>query len=97
MNQLWRVYIILCENNSHYTGVSTDYLRRFKEHSTGKGAKFFRIAKPVKFLWVSEEMDKSKAFRLEAHLKSGTRSRRIEILRERGVSEVELEQLLVHT
>jgi len=34
---MWYMYLILCEDNSIYTGASNDVEKRFKYHSQGKG------------------------------------------------------------
>jgi len=38
----WHVYIILCSDETLYTGITTDIERRMREHASGRGAKYFR-------------------------------------------------------
>ncbi len=38
---IWQVYIILCSDNSLYTGITTDIDRRFHQHVEDAGAKYF--------------------------------------------------------
>ena len=48
----WSVYIILCDDGSLYTGVSTDIDRRFREHgATPRGAKYFNGRKPLRVVY----------------------------------------------
>ena len=44
MTMNWHVYmyITLCSDNSHYTGITMDIERRFSQHAEGRGAKYFR-------------------------------------------------------
>jgi len=47
----WFVYIIEASDNSLYTGITTDLERRFHQHASGKGAKYFNGRSPVKFVY----------------------------------------------
>ena len=47
-NRYW-VYILLCNNNNYYTGYTTDLNKRYDAHLKGKGAKYTRSFKPIKF------------------------------------------------
>ena len=66
----WFVYIILCHNNSLYTGITKDVNRRFKEHATGKGAKYTKIYKPVCIVHIEEYENHSLAIKREIKIKS---------------------------
>lgn len=46
------VYIIRCNDDSLYTGYTTDVKRRVKEHNTGNGAKYTRGRTPVTLEYV---------------------------------------------
>jgi putative endonuclease len=63
------VYILQCENNKLYTGYAVDVQKRYKQHLSGKGARFTRSNKPQKLLWFIECPDKSKALQLEYKIK----------------------------
>ena len=43
----WSVYLILCENSAFYCGISPNPQQRLAAHTTGKGAKYTRVFKPV--------------------------------------------------
>lgn len=66
------VYMIRCEDNSLYTGITTDLMRRLKEHTSknGEGAKYTFSHKPLGFAvaWKTES-GRSMASKLEARLK----------------------------
>ena len=65
----WCVYVIECESGAWYTGVSNNVERRFNMHATGKGAKYFRMDKPVSIVATREFETKSEALSQEAVLK----------------------------
>jgi len=69
----WFVYIIEASDNKYYTGITTDLDRRFQQHLTGKGAKFFRGRKPVKFVYTENNHDRSSASSRESQIKTLTR------------------------
>ncbi len=65
----WFVYILECENERLYTGITTDVARRYREHVTGAGAAFTRMNKPHRILAFTPCADRSEASRLEARIK----------------------------
>lgn len=69
----WSVYIILCSDGSLYTGISTDVERRFRQHSTGKGAKYFRGRAPLAIAFREGGHSRNSAGRRESMIKKMTR------------------------
>ena len=65
----WQVYIILCIDNSLYTGITTDVQRRFAQHLAGTGAKYFRGHSPLRLVYLEDGHDRSSASRREAEIK----------------------------
>jgi len=65
----WQVYIILCTDNSLYTGITTDVERRFGQHAAGTGAKYFRGHSPRQLVYLERGHDRSSASRREAEIK----------------------------
>ena len=47
----WYVYMLLCADQSLYTGVATDIDARVATHNAGKGAKYTRGRLPVKLVY----------------------------------------------
>jgi putative endonuclease len=65
------VYILQCTDNTYYTGITTDIVRRLKEHD-GKlkgGAKYTRVRQPVKLVYSEEHKNRSTASKREHELK----------------------------
>lgn len=49
---MWFVYILKCADGTFYTGITTDALRRVKEHDGSYlGAKYTRGRRPVKLVY----------------------------------------------
>lgn len=71
---VWSVYIILCDDGSFYTGISTDVKRRFRQHRQGKGAKYFRGRQPDRIVFVEAGHCRSSASQREAEIKKMKRS-----------------------
>ncbi len=43
----WWVYMLLCENNTYYTGYTNNLTKRYQAHLAGKGSKYTRSFKPI--------------------------------------------------
>jgi len=65
----WQVYIILCSDNSLYTGISNDVERRFQEHASQRGARYFRGRQPERLVYLESGHDRSSASKREAVIK----------------------------
>jgi putative endonuclease len=70
----WQVYVILCSDNSLYTGITTDMERRLRQHETGRGAKYFRGRRPKQVLYLESGHTRSSAGKREAEIKGMTRA-----------------------
>ena len=68
---MYYVYILRCEDNTLYTGITTDVKRRFLEHSEDKvkGAKYTKAHKPKEIAAAWEVGTKSDAPKLEYRIK----------------------------
>jgi putative endonuclease len=64
------VYIILCEDGSYYTGYARDVERRFERHKKGQGARYTRMHKPGKIVYLEEFDSRSEAMKRELEIKS---------------------------
>lgn len=77
---MWFIYVLLCEDQSFYTGYSNDPEKRFLEHAKGKGAKYTKSHKPLKILHFEGFATKSEALKREAEIKSWPRAKKIKEL-----------------
>lgn len=67
----WFVYLILCENDSVYKGITNDLYRRFYEHYMGEGAEWTKLNKPLKVIHWESFATKEEAAKREKDLKTG--------------------------
>ena len=74
---MWFVYILLCKDNSLYTGSTNNLEKRFADHQKGKGSKYTRSHKPVKIVYREEIESKSSALKREIEIKSWSRLKKI--------------------
>jgi putative endonuclease len=61
--------MICCCDESLYTGITTDVERRFSQHRSGAGAKYFRAHKPEQVVYLERGHDRSSASTREAKIK----------------------------
>jgi putative endonuclease len=67
------VYIVRSAKGNFYTGISTHPERRCHEHNfSTRGAKCLRGQRPVNLVWVSQDLFRSDAFKLEYKIKQMT-------------------------
>ena len=66
----WQVYIILCSDDTLYTGITTDIGRRISQHADGRGAKYFRGRQPKGLLYLEGGHDRSSASKRELFIKA---------------------------
>lgn len=76
----WWVYIIECEDGSLYTGISNHLLRRWNQHQSGKGAKYFRTRRPLKMVWLEYPHDKRSAAKREYAIKQLKRQEKLKLI-----------------
>ena len=65
----WCVYMLLCNDNSIYTGITNDLNKRFRMHISGKGAKYFRGRKPLDIVYTEFFINRSMATKREIEIK----------------------------
>ncbi len=73
-------YILECNDGSLYTGWSTDPIRRTEQHNRGKGAKYTRLHRPVRLVYVEALEDRGAAMRRERSIKKLTRLQKIKLI-----------------
>ncbi len=63
------MYVLECDDQTLYTGITTDLGRRTEQHNTScQGAKYTQSRRPVKMVYSSDMPNKSEAQK-EEHLK----------------------------
>lgn len=79
----WWVYMILADDGSLYTGISTDVERRFQQHLERRGgARYFHARKPVRVVWREPQADRAQASRREAAIKRLSRNAKLALIQD---------------
>ena len=79
---MYYIYMLRCEDNSLYTGITTDLERRFSEHhfKSEKCAKYTLNHTAIKFEAAWESSSRSLASKLEYNLKKLTKQQKEKII-----------------
>jgi putative endonuclease len=77
---MYFIYVILCLDESLYTGITTDVVRRFEEHKRGRGGNYTRSHKVKKLLYTEKRRSRSAALRREAEIKSWPRGKKLRLI-----------------
>ncbi len=65
----WFVYLVRAQNGALYCGISDDPQRRFTQHRSGKGARFFHSSPAVALVYSESCAGKGDALRRERAIK----------------------------
>ena len=67
---MYFTYMIRCEDNSIYTGMTNNLEKRIDEHISRNGAKYTKSHNAIKLETAWKSKDKSLACKLEYHIKT---------------------------
>ena len=73
-------YMVMCNDNSIYTGWTNNLEKRMKAHNSGKGARYTRSRLPVILVYFEEFATKEAAMKREYELKQLTRTQKLKII-----------------
>ena len=73
-------YIVQCADGTFYTGWTTDPERRLKTHNAGRGARYTKMRRPVKLVYVESQLDKVSAMKRERAIKAMTREQKKKLI-----------------
>jgi len=64
------VYILLCQDESYYTGYTKNPKRRIKQHKKGQGSKYTRTHKIKKIVYLEKFRSLNEALKREHKIKT---------------------------
>lgn len=73
---MYYIYILLCSGGTYYTGSTNNVEKRFKDHLSGKGARYTKSHKPEKIAYKEEFATKSEALKREAEIKGWSKAKK---------------------
>lgn len=73
--------MLVCADETIYTGITTDLERRLAEHNDGKAAaKYTRARRPVRLVYSKKYKDRSSASIAEAQIKKLSREEKLALV-----------------
>jgi len=76
------VYILLCSDNTLYTGWTNDITNRIKFHNSGRASKYTRSRRPVTIYYTEEFNTKQEAMSREYAIKKMSRGSKLKLNKE---------------
>ncbi len=78
---MWFVYILRCNDETLYTGVTTDIDARLHAHNhLATGAKYTRVRRPVSLVYSENYQSRSLAQKRESEIKKLTRVKKLKLI-----------------
>ncbi|MCK6569026.1 MAG: hypothetical protein DCC59_14805 [Chloroflexi bacterium] len=76
-------YILECSDGTFYTGWTNDPERRTAQHNKGKGARYTKTRRPVKMVYLEEQLDRKSAMKRELAIKRMKRGDKMKLFQGR--------------
>ena len=79
---MWYMYVLVCDDNSYYCGITKDLQIRLNQHNgvASGGAKYTRGRRPCKYVYKEKHPDRSSASKAEFKFKKLSRKRKEDFL-----------------
>lgn len=87
------VYILLCSDNTLYTGWTNDLKKRIQAHQNKKGAKYTYSRVPIKLVYFEEYEDKITAMKREYAIKQLKREEKLKLIQNFDSSQLKKYQI----
>lgn len=93
---IYYVYIVKCSGDKLYTGIATDYKRRFKEHKqkSNKSAKFTKSFSVNKIVALYKTEGRAFASKLEYRIKQLTKQQKLELINDNKFFKIYFKDIL---
>ena len=76
----WCVYILKCSDNTYYTGITNNIVRRIKQHEANKGAKYTRGRGPFSLAYQAKCENRGEASQKEFEIKKLSLAEKINLI-----------------
>ena len=83
------VYILRCDDDTLYTGYTTDPERRLREHNAGEGAKYTRGRTPVDLVYLERHDSQSAAMSREYEIKELRRDEKTRLIEDKPTEQAD--------
>ncbi len=78
---MYSVYILRCSDNSLYTGISNDPVKRLALHNNGKGSKYVKSRLPATIVYTESYGSRGEALKREYNIKQLSKCEKEELVR----------------
>lgn len=78
---MYFVYVILCDDDSLYTGITNNLERRIKEHQTKSGGHYTKSHRSIKLLYHEKFLNKAEAAKREKQIKGWRREKKLNLVK----------------
>ncbi len=79
---MYHLYILECADQTLYTGIAKDLVRRIKEHNgSALGAKYTFARRPVKLVYSKKFRNRSTASKAEGKIKMLSREEKLKLVK----------------
>jgi putative endonuclease len=85
-------YILECADGSYYTGWTTDPQRREKQHNSGRGARYTRMHRPVRLVYLEPQTGRVTAMRRERAIKNLNHSQKAALINKAALTQNQVQQ-----
>ncbi|GIW60218.1 MAG: hypothetical protein KatS3mg087_1284 [Patescibacteria group bacterium] len=86
--QKYFVYILICADQTLYTGIALNLKKRLQEHNDSQlGAKYTRTRRPVSLVYYEECESRSVACRREHQIKKLSRAEKMKLVESKFIEE----------
>lgn len=82
MQSMYIVYILLCKDDTLYTGITNDMPKRFRAHQLGTASRYTRTRGVKKILYTERKRTKGNALKREYAIKQLSRIEKLKLCEE---------------
>lgn len=76
----WHCYLVLCADNTFYTGITNNLEKRIAAHNNGTASKYTRCRLPVQLVYSEVHDNRSSASKREAEIKQFGRNKKLDLI-----------------
>ena len=84
------VYILKCSDDSYYTGITSNLIKRIKEHKIGLHKDSYTYSRrPIKMVFYAEFTDINLAIKTEKQIKNWSRAKKVALINQEKCQSLE--------
>lgn len=80
ISSLYHVYILVCRDQSLYTGITKDLRRRLTLLRVGRGTKYVALRRPFALVYMERHQSRARAVRRKEHIQKMSRQGKLMLI-----------------